>query len=125
MDDFIIRKTFRLVIVFLLLYGIYIIFHGHLSPGGGFAGGMIMGLGFILYLLVYGGNLGRLPINITIFLVSIGGITEASKFLIGKNFPAAQAPESLFSIGIGNLVNLGIGLLVAATILGIFYLEEK
>ncbi len=125
MDDFIIRKTFRLVIIFLLLYGIYIIFHGHLSPGGGFSGGMILGLGFIMYLLVYGGNLGRIPINIAILLVSIGGITEASKFLIGKNFPATQTPGSLFSIGIGSLVNLGIGLLVAATIIGIFYLEEK
>jgi len=84
-----------------------------------------MGLGFILYLLVYEGDLGMLPVNVVIFLVSLGGIMEASKFLIGKNFPAASAPASLFSIGIGNLVNLGIGLLVAATILGIFYLEER
>jgi multicomponent Na+:H+ antiporter subunit B len=38
----------------ILLYGIYIILHGHLSPGGGFGGGVVLALGLLSVLLAYG-----------------------------------------------------------------------
>ncbi|HED24017.1 MAG TPA: sodium:proton antiporter, partial [Firmicutes bacterium] len=48
MEDQIVRLTSRLVVPFIQLYGIYIIFHGHLSPGGGFSGGAIFGASLVL-----------------------------------------------------------------------------
>ena len=43
---------------FILLYGIYIILYGHVTPGGGFAGGVIIACGFVLLTLAGGQKLG-------------------------------------------------------------------
>ena len=54
MHDYVTRVVFRYMLLFVLLYGLYVIMHGHLSPGGGFSGGMIIGLGLLLYILIFG-----------------------------------------------------------------------
>ncbi len=130
MDDYITRIVFRYVLLFILVYGIYIVLHGHLSPGGGFAGGMILGMGMLLYFLIFGfewkAKLRRLPLDVAIVFIGLGGIIEAVKFMLPKHGPIG-APGTLFSVGIISVVNIGIGLLVASTILSIFYLlvEEE
>lgn len=50
----IIKTVNRLIVGMIILYGIYIILHGHLSPGGGFGGGVVLALGFMSVLLAYG-----------------------------------------------------------------------
>ena len=42
----IVKTITRLTVGLILLFGIYIVLHGHLSPGGGFAGGVIIALSF-------------------------------------------------------------------------------
>ena len=49
--DMIIRMTSRLVVPFVQLFALYVIAHGHHSPGGGFQGGVIFGAAIILYAL--------------------------------------------------------------------------
>ncbi len=50
-----IAKTVTRISVWLIvLYGFYIIFHGHLTPGGGFAGGVVIALAFLNVMLAYG-----------------------------------------------------------------------
>lgn len=124
-DDYITRIVFRYVLLFILVYGIYIVLHGHLSPGGGFAGGMVLGMGMLLYFLIFGfewkAKLRRLPMDVAIVFIGLGGIVEAVKFLLPKTGPIG-APGTLFSVGIISVVNFAIGLLVASTILSIFYL---
>ncbi len=44
----IVKTVTGLVVCFIMLFGIYIILHGHLSPGGGFAGGVMVALSFVL-----------------------------------------------------------------------------
>ncbi len=44
----------KLLAPLIILYGIYVILNGHLSPGGGFSGGTIIGAGLILYASAYG-----------------------------------------------------------------------
>ena len=44
----IVKKTTQLIAGMVFLYGIYVIIHGHLTPGGGFAGGVILAGSFIL-----------------------------------------------------------------------------
>ena len=46
--------TARVLIPFVLVYGVYVIMHGDFGPGGGFQGGVILAAAYILYALVYG-----------------------------------------------------------------------
>ncbi|MFW6323799.1 MAG: hydrogen gas-evolving membrane-bound hydrogenase subunit E, partial [Desulfovibrionales bacterium] len=49
--DFIVSRVAKLMIPFIHLFGLYVIAHGHHSPGGGFQGGVILGAGFLLLAL--------------------------------------------------------------------------
>ena len=53
----IVKKTTQLIAGLIFLYGIYIIIHGHLTPGGGFAGGVILAGSFILLILAFGSEI--------------------------------------------------------------------
>ena len=127
MDDYITKIVFRYILLVILLYGFYIVLHGHLSPGGGFAGGMVLGMGLLLYFLIFGfekrAKLRRLPLDVATVLIVFGGMVEGVKFLLPKSMTGqVGAPGTLFSAGILTVVNFGIGMLVASTILSIFYL---
>ena len=52
--DAILQMAARILVPIIMLFGIYIILNGHLSPGGGFSGGAIIGAGLILYLNAFG-----------------------------------------------------------------------
>ena len=52
--DMIPKRMANIVVPMILLYGVYVVLNGHLSPGGGFSGGAIMGAGLILYAAAYG-----------------------------------------------------------------------
>ena len=52
----IIKTVTRLSVWLILLYGIYLILHGHLTPGGGFGGGVIIALAFLNVMIAYGGD---------------------------------------------------------------------
>lgn len=52
-DNEIIRISVRLMVPFIQLFGMYVIAHGHYSPGGGFQGGVLLGSSFILLALAF------------------------------------------------------------------------
>lgn len=52
-EDLIIRTNCRLLIPIIQIFALYVIAHGHLSPGGGFQGGVIFGASFILLSLAH------------------------------------------------------------------------
>lgn len=52
-EDLIIKTAVRLMVPFIQLFGLYVIVHGHYSPGGGFQGGVILGASYILLALAY------------------------------------------------------------------------
>ncbi|MCS7203849.1 MAG: hypothetical protein NZ809_05320 [Thermodesulfovibrio sp.] len=52
-DDLIIQTVCRIMIPFIQLFALYVITHGHYSPGGGFQGGCILGASFILMVIAY------------------------------------------------------------------------
>jgi multicomponent Na+:H+ antiporter subunit B len=52
-ESLIIRTAVRLLVPFVQLFGLYVIVHGHYSPGGGFQGGVILGASFIMLALAY------------------------------------------------------------------------
>jgi multicomponent Na+:H+ antiporter subunit B len=55
MDDrVILRVGTKMLTPFIMLYALYVQFHGDYGPGGGFQAGVIFAVGFVLYALVYG-----------------------------------------------------------------------
>jgi multicomponent Na+:H+ antiporter subunit B len=51
-----IRVIAKMMLPFIFVFGLYVILHGELGPGGGFQGGVIVAAGFVLYGLVFGAD---------------------------------------------------------------------
>ena len=126
----IVRMVTNIVIGFIFIYGIYIILHGHLTPGGGFAGGVIVAGALVLKVLAFGigpGSERRAEDRASIF-ESIGallfiGIALAGLILTGAfflNFLSRGTPLHLLSAGIIPLCNIAIGIKVGAGLFSIF-----
>ena len=81
----IVKVITRFTVGLILLYGIYIVLHGHISPGGGFAGGVIIALSFVNLMLAYGKDvaLKKLPRKTISFFESTGALLFLSIALIG------------------------------------------
>ena len=127
----IVKKTTQLIAGMVFLYGIYVIIHGHLTPGGGFAGGVILAGSFILLILAFGSdfiNLTKeeagstlyenLAIIVVVFL-AISGLLIGTRIFFLNWLPKGNAGE-LVSAGIIPLYNIFIGIEVASSILTIF-----
>ncbi len=75
MDSYLVlRVVAKLLMPFILIYGLYVQFHGDFGPGGGFQAGVIFAAGFILYALIFGlKNANRvLPRGILRFGIALG-----------------------------------------------------
>lgn len=125
----IVKTITRLTVGLILLYGIYIVLHGHLTPGGGFPGGVIIALSFIHIMLAFGKDtaLKRLDQVRASFFESLGAIMFLGiallSFLGGYfflNFLKKGEPFSLFSAGIIPLCNIAIAFKVGAGLFLIF-----
>jgi len=53
-DDIIIKTLARILVPFIQIYALYVIMHGHYSPGGGFQGGVILAASIILLMITHG-----------------------------------------------------------------------
>ena len=116
----------------ILLFGFYIVLNGHLSPGGGFSGGAIMGAGFILFGASFGPERLRGYINIRSFRVLtasallVYGCSKAYSFFTGANgletgIPLGT-PGALLSSGLIFVLDICVGLIVACTMYGFYAL---
>ena len=78
-ENLILRVASKYMVPFMLVFGLYIIFHGDLSPGGGFQGGVAIASGFIFYAMVYGKPAMQkiLPRGVTDALIAIGVLMYA------------------------------------------------
>lgn len=132
-EDLIVKTSARLLTPFIQLFGLYIIFHGHLSPGGGFQGGAVIGASFIILAVVFGLKEGdrRMSHDVSIILESSAvfyalagliGILVGASFLSNKGagIPIGR-PGDLFSSGLIFFLNLVIGFKVASTGKTLFY----
>lgn len=53
-DDVIVKTLARILMPFIVVYALYVVMHGHYSPGGGFQGGVILAAGFVLLVITHG-----------------------------------------------------------------------
>ena len=127
----IVKKTTQLIAGMIFLYGVYVIVHGHLTPGGGFAGGVILAGSFILLILAFGSDYikllqeesgSTLMENLSILIVlllSLSGVLIGTKVFFSNWLPKGIVGE-LVSAGMLPLYNIFVGIEVAASILTIF-----
>ena len=124
----IILMVSRMVSPFIMLFALYVIFHGHYSPGGGFQGGTIMAASLLLMRLSAGREIGQLQFKTTLGSVGVliyfgtgfWAMLSGGEFLNYRFLPFAgfTAPE-LRSIGI-LMVEIGVGLAVMAILVAIY-----
>ncbi|MDD4826383.1 Na(+)/H(+) antiporter subunit B [Mesotoga sp.] len=120
----VVKIASRVIAPLLMVLGIYVFVHGHLTPGGGFPGGAIIAAGFLLLvavddekraskgLKILEGTMGLLYV-----LIGIAGLLISGSFL--KNFLPTGVVGELFSAGIIPVVYSVIGLKVGAELSGI------
>ena len=88
-EDDILKTITELILPFILILGIYIILNGHLSPGGGFSGGTVLGSSLILHSVAFGVEETRKFFKYSTFLklISISllfyGIAKGYSFMTG------------------------------------------
>jgi len=131
----IIKTIAQKLFPFILLFGIYLILHGHLSPGGGFQGGVVLGTAVILLFLSYGIEetenkikikyLSIVEESIILFFIFIGILGMSTGHFFLKNFLPLGRTGQILSGGYMPLLNFVIGIKVAAGIFGIFYILFK
>lgn len=127
----IVKKTAQLVAGMIFMYGIYVIVHGHLTPGGGFAGGVIMAGSLILITLSHGTGflelvkeeLGTTIVEsvatITVVLIGTAGFLLGTNAFFNNWLPKGTV-GALVSAGVLPLYNIFVGIEVCASIFIIF-----
>lgn len=135
MNDIIVKTITRIVVPFVQVYGIFIILHGHISPGGGFSGGAMVGTSLILYTLVFGMDRSKKKFShraseiaesggvLVFFIIGIIGIILGGSFLANRDagFPMGES-GALLSAGMIPLLMIAIGIKVASTMITLFHL---
>ena len=125
----IVKTVARMMIAMILLFGFYIIIYGHLTPGGGFAGGVILAIGYTLMMLAFSRKLALKKLSD--FWASIWDNLGMLAFIvlgfIGLNFGYFMfnfiwhgTPFHLVSAGFIPLANIAIGVKVGAALYAIF-----
>lgn len=134
-NDAILQGTAFVLCPIIFIFGIYIILNGHLSPGGGFSGGAIMGAGLILYVSAFGFKKTQRFFDEHIY--RIAKITALCMYgLIGTYFYMTGAngienhiplgiPGHILSSGIILPINLCVGLEVACTMYAFYALFRR
>ena len=126
----VLRVIAKLFFPLILLFALYVLFHGDYGPGGGFQAGVIFATGFILYALAFGlGNAQRvIPHQLLRIMAAVGVLIYAAVgiegMLLGGKFleyrVLADDPVTGQHLGI-MLIELGVGITVAAVMLIIYY----
>jgi len=130
-DDRIVALSVRLVTPFIQLFALYVVFHGHYSPGGGFQGGAMLAASFILIRLSIGTAAAQsqfqrswgTPVSSIGALIFLG--TGLIVLFFGYNFldyaglPLGLPESELRNAGI-LVIELGVAITVAATLTAIY-----
>ncbi len=126
----ILKFAARPVFPIVVLYGIYVILNGHISPGGGFSGGTIIGAALILYSASYGDENVRRILNyksftaVTVACLLIYFFSKGYSFFTGGNHIESVIPKgtpgNILSGGLILPLNICVGIVVACTMYGFY-----
>ena len=134
-NDTILQKVAFILVPMIMVFGIYVILNGHISPGGGFSGGSIIGAGLILYLNAFGfAKTERFFTEKTYKIVSFSALSfyclaKSYSFYTGANgiesgIPLGT-PGAILSSGLILPLNICVGLVVACTMYAFYAIFRK
>lgn len=123
----VVQLTARVMPGAIALFGVYVITHGHLSPGGGFPGGAVVASAFLLTMLGSSSLPGSSRMltaveslaGLTFGLLGFWGTLVLGQFLNNSLVPTGT-PGRILSAGIIPLISLAIGAKVASELSGVF-----
>jgi multicomponent Na+:H+ antiporter subunit B len=126
----VLRVISKLLIPYIILFALYVQFHGDYGPGGGFQAGVIIASAFILYGLIFGAAAAAeaAPRWLITRLIALGvliyGGTGIASLLLGGNYLdyAVLAHDPVHGQHLGIMViEFGVGTTVAAAMIAIFF----
>ncbi|HEB88970.1 MAG TPA: Na(+)/H(+) antiporter subunit B [Deltaproteobacteria bacterium] len=130
-ETVILRVVGKSVVPFILLFALYVQFHGDYGPGGGFQAGVIFAAGLILHGLIFGlDDLERaippivIEVGIALGTLIYGGVGVVSMLMGGAflDYGALNHHDPVHGQHLGIfLVEAGVGITVASVMLAIFY----
>jgi multicomponent Na+:H+ antiporter subunit B len=125
-DPLILRVVSKFLIPVIMLFALYVQFHGEIGPGGAFQAGVIMASAFILHMLVFGIEPTRRIVPVRwLRILSAGGVlvyglVGVAGLLLGGNYleynVLGSTPTAGQHVGI-ILIELGVALTVASTMI--------
>lgn len=134
-DDSILQQITVILFPVIMIFGIYVVLNGHLSPGGGFSGGAIMGAGLILYANAFGfEKLNRFFSEKTYKWISFSALSfyclaKSYSFFTGANHIPSGIPlghaGDIISSGLILPLNICVGMVVACTMYAFYTLFRK
>ena len=134
-NDIILQKVSVVLVPLLFIFGIYIILNGHLSPGGGFSGGAVIGAGLILYLCAFGYEKTEKFFTIKTFrIISLAALityclAKSYSFYTGANHLESHiplgTPGNILSSGLILVLNICVGSVVSCTMYAFYTLFRK
>jgi multicomponent Na+:H+ antiporter subunit B len=129
----IVRTITNLLTPFILIFGLYVIMHGHITPGGGFQGGAIFASGIALLIVAFNSakiqeklkehHLAVIESSGALMFIGLAfagiAVTFFYNFLVGSPIfgqipPEGANPGSIWSAGVIPLMNIAVGLKVIA-----------
>lgn len=134
-NDMILQAVATFLVPVILIFGIYVILNGHLSPGGGFSGGAIIGAGLILYLNAFGfRKTEKFFTEKTYKVICFASLTfycfaKSYSFFTGANHLESHIPKgtpgAILSSGLILPLNICVGLVVACTMYAFYAMFRK
>ena len=129
-ETVVLRVAVKLLLPLILVFAMYVQFHGDFGPGGGFQAGVAAATAIILYGLIFGIPAARrvAPMRVVLFMIPLGVLifagTGVASLLLGGNYldysVLSSVPRSGQHLGI-LVVEFGVFVTVSSTMLGIFY----
>jgi multicomponent Na+:H+ antiporter subunit B len=129
-EHMVLRVVAKMLIPLILLFGLYVQFHGEYGPGGGFQAGVIFASAFFLYAMLFGLNAAKRVVNSTVVQVlsAVGVLLYGSvgvvSLLSGVNFLDynALSDDPIHAQHVGIIViELGVGITVTTVMIIIFF----
>ncbi|MCD8189957.1 MAG: hypothetical protein LUD78_07010 [Clostridiales bacterium] len=134
-EDNILQQAAKLLVPLIIIFGVYVVLNGHISPGGGFSGGAIIGTGLILHLTAFGVQRTRRFMNerviktLTVCALTFYCFAKSYSFYTGANglesIITTGTPGAILSAGLIVYLNICVGIVVACTMYSFYILFRK
>ena len=134
-NDVILQASAAILVPVIIIYGIYVILNGYLSPGGGFSGGAIIGAGLILYLTAFGFEKAEKMFTektykaVCFVALTFYCLAKSYSFFTGANHLDSHIPLGeaghILSSGLILPLNICVGMVVACTMYTFYVMFRK